>query len=62
VIIVLDMPINQRKKRVVSSNTNIASRIDLGPMLPYDDVSCLRKLAAEYLDTKPLASAVSSVS
>ncbi len=62
VILVPDMSIDQRKERAVSSDADVRPWVDLRTVLPHEDASCLCKLATEYLYTKPLARAVSSVS
>src|SRR5690242_1904195 len=57
----LDRPRNQREQRVVAAAAHAHAGVEVGAVLPHDDLAGADQLAAEALDAEPLGVGVPAV-
>ena len=57
----LHNPVNEGEKRIVLAHADVGAGMDLGAVLPHQDVARQNRLAAELLHAEPLTGAVASI-
>jgi hypothetical protein len=60
-ILVFHYTINFGKKSIVTAKSNISARVDLGPELTHQDITCTNNLTTKSFNPTPLTGTIATV-